>query len=89
MYQNWKSKVPLRVVAFGWLALRGSILTMDNLSCKRRFVVNAFPVCLEAEEKMDHLLLNYKVNHIIWKAIYGWFGVSGVLPSSIISLFEA
>ena len=27
----WKSKVPPRVIAFGWLVLRGSILTLDNL----------------------------------------------------------
>ena len=27
----WKSKFPPRVIAFGWLVLRDSILTLDNL----------------------------------------------------------
>lgn len=27
----WKMKAPPRVVAFGWIALRGGILMMDNL----------------------------------------------------------
>lgn len=42
----WKIKAPSRVVVFGWLALRNSILTMDNLSQRGKIVVNCCPMCI-------------------------------------------
>lgn len=56
-HKNLTLKIPPRVVAFGWLAVRGSILTMDNLRKRRILVVNACPMCLRAEETVDHLFL--------------------------------
>lgn len=32
----WSPEVPPRVVAFGWLALQGKILAMDNLWVTRK-----------------------------------------------------
>eukprot|EP00268_Persea_americana_P048725 TRINITY_DN5173_c0_g2_i1.p1 TRINITY_DN5173_c0_g2~~TRINITY_DN5173_c0_g2_i1.p1 ORF type:complete len:180 (+),score=24.39 TRINITY_DN5173_c0_g2_i1:1214-1753(+) len=53
----WKSMVLPRVIAFGWLVLRASIFTLDNLCKHKVTVVNACPLCLSAEESVDHLLL--------------------------------
>lgn len=57
LFSIWKMNAPPRVVAFGWIALCGGILTMNNLSCGKRIMVNACPVCLVDEETVDHLLL--------------------------------
>lgn len=65
-----------RVLAFGWLALRGSILTMDNLQHKRIIVVNACPMCLGAEDSVDHLLLNCSLAKKMWWAILNLFDCS-------------
>ena len=37
----WRLKTPPRVLAFMWLALRGRILTIYNLHCRNRVLVNA------------------------------------------------
>lgn len=36
----WELKVPPRVIAFGWLALRGATLTMDDLYCRKVVIVD-------------------------------------------------
>lgn len=56
----WALKAPPRVIAFGWIALRGEILTMDNLHRRKKIIVNACPMCL-ADEAVDHLLLRCRV----------------------------
>lgn len=83
----WKFKDPPRVIDFGWLALCGSILKMDNLRWRKIIIVNSCPLCLE-EESVDHLLLTCSVAHHIWSSILGWFGYSWVIPSSIPCHFE-
>lgn len=80
----WKPKAAPRVLAFGWLALRGRILIMDNL-WRRVIVVNACPMCLE-DESIDHLLLNWKIAQCFWNAVFGWFGSSWVLSKSFLDL---
>lgn len=42
----WKMKVPPRVLAFGWIALHGGILTMDNLRHRKKNLVNGCPIGL-------------------------------------------
>lgn len=46
----WKSKAPPRVLAFAWLAFRGSILGLNNHRRRNMIVVNACLMCLEAEK---------------------------------------
>lgn len=38
---------------------------------------------------MDHLFLNCRVAHFLWKFVFSWFDVSGVLPSNLSHLFNA
>lgn len=80
MLPPFLTKVPLRVTAFAWLAIRGAILNMDILQRRKMIVVNACPMCLNTEELVGHHLLNCKIAQIIWKAILEWFGVSFVMP---------
>ena len=54
-------KAPPRGIAFGWTALLGGILTMDNLKRRLVVIVNACLMCLAGEESIDHLLLNCSV----------------------------
>lgn len=54
----WRLKAPPRVVIFGWLAIQKKILTMDKLRRRGKILVNAWAVCLEKEETVDHLALN-------------------------------
>lgn len=52
----WNIKAPPRVVAFGWISVRGRILTMDNLKLRGKTLVNPCLMCLDWEETVDHLL---------------------------------
>ena len=89
LHALWKFKVPPRVAVFGWLALHGRILNLDNLRRRKIIIVNACPLCLASEETVDHLLLNCKVVQAVWKSVIGWFDCSWVLPSSLLDLFDA
>lgn len=57
LYYLWKIKAPPRVIAFGWVALRGNILTQDNLHHRKMVMVNACPTCLSAKEAVDLFLI--------------------------------
>lgn len=41
----WSIKAAPRVVAFGWLAIMGKILTMDNLWQCKKITVNGCLMC--------------------------------------------
>eukprot|EP00268_Persea_americana_P004659 TRINITY_DN11508_c0_g1_i8.p1 TRINITY_DN11508_c0_g1~~TRINITY_DN11508_c0_g1_i8.p1 ORF type:complete len:235 (+),score=26.42 TRINITY_DN11508_c0_g1_i8:575-1279(+) len=84
----WRMKAPPRVIEFGWSALLGGILTMDNLRRRRMLVVNACPMCLSDEETIAHLSLNCKTAQFIWKVTLGWFHCCGPLPQPLPALFE-
>lgn len=85
----WKLKAPSRVIVFGWLVLRKRILTMDNLRRRRMVVVNGCPMCFSKEETVNHLLLNCKVAHLLWRSVMDCFGCSWVFPNCIVELFQA
>ena len=74
---------------FGLLALRNSILTMDNLSRRGMIVVNCCPICIGDEESVDHLLLNRNVAQLIWRSVFASFGCSWVFPKCILELYQA
>lgn len=48
----WKTQAPLKVSTFGWTALLGGILTIDNL-----WRIDEFSMCLADTKLADHLLL--------------------------------
>lgn len=85
----WKMKAPPRVVAFGWLALHGGILTMDNLRCRKKIIVNACPMCLEDDESVDHLLIRCKAAREVWSHVLRWFDCSLVFPTTVFEAFDS
>lgn len=84
----WELKAPPRVLLFGWLAMRGSILTMDNLRRHNMIITNACPLFLIAEETMDYIMLNYMMFQKVWNSIITNFGCSWVMPRGIGELFQ-
>lgn len=48
----WSMKAPPRVITFGWNAILGGILTMDNLRHRRVNHINACPMCLQRRKPL-------------------------------------
>lgn len=78
-----------RVAVFGWLAVQGKILTMDNLCLWNMIIVNAYPLCLQAEESVDHLLLNCVMAQGMWLAFLNLFGCQWMLSRRVLYHFLA
>lgn len=57
-----------QVAVFAWLAIRGSILTKDNLRRRNVIFVNVCPLCLKAEGSVNHLLMGCDMAQGLWKA---------------------
>lgn len=84
-----KSKAPFRILVFDWFALLGCILTIDNLRRQNMIIIGACPLCLAAEESVDHVLLHYPLAHKVRSSTISCFELSWVLPRGIGELYEA
>ena len=51
-------------------------------------IVNACPICLVAEEAVDHLMLNCACARMLWFSVLQWFGCYWPLPNSLAQLFK-
>jgi hypothetical protein len=83
----WRTKVPLKVVFFAWMAVQGKILTLDNLRKKRVIVIDRCCMCKMNGEWVDHLLLHCEVARALWNAIFSRFSLSWVMPLRVVDLF--
>jgi hypothetical protein len=83
----WRTKVPLRVVFFGWMAVRSKIPTIDNLRRRVMIVINRCWLCESDKESVDHLLLHCGVANALWNVIFSRFGLCWVMPGSVRELF--
>ena len=54
----WEQKVPSKVAFFVWIAVLGTILTIDNLRKKKVLILDWFCMCKSNGESVDHLLLH-------------------------------
>lgn len=81
IFSIWKFNAPLHVIAFVRLALRGSIFTTYDMQKREMVILNACPLCLEAEEIVDHILLNCKIARRLWYLVLLLFDCCWVLPS--------
>jgi hypothetical protein len=66
----------------------GKILTLDNLRKKQVIMVNRCCMFKRSEELVDHFL-HCDVASALWSALFTRFGLSWVMPSSVINLFAA
>jgi hypothetical protein len=83
----WWTKAPLKVAFFAWSVALVKILIMDNLRKRHLIVVNRCCLCKLNGESVDHLLLHCEVTSALWNAIFSCFGLSLVIPNSVVDLF--
>ena len=72
-----------KISFFAWEAW-GKALTLDMVQKRGRALANKCFMCLEKEKTIDHLLLHCSNTRVLWDLLFTLFGVSWVLPSSII-----
>lgn len=84
-----ETKAPPRVIISSWLALWGSIVTMDNLRKRHMININVCPLCLAAEKILDHVLVSCSMALKIWHTILRWFGCCWVMLQDLGELFDA
>nr|XP_016457810.1 PREDICTED: uncharacterized protein LOC107781590 [Nicotiana tabacum] len=85
----WKTKLPTKVMCFTWIALKGAILTQDNL-CSRNFqLVNRCYMCLDNSESINHLLLHCRVAADLWHMFLSTIGISWTTPQGIKEAVES
>jgi hypothetical protein len=57
----WRTKIPLKVAFFAWLAALGKILTLDNLRKRHVIVIDRCCMCKMNGETVNYLLLHCEV----------------------------
>ena len=74
----WQSRVPHKVSVFTWLVAQGKILTIDNLHCRRIWVLDWYYMCKRAGESVNHLMIHCEYAHELWSMIFlSFWGVLG------------
>lgn len=68
----WDPLIPLKVLAFCWVARNHKILTLENLR-RNIVIVNGCPICLNGEETVHHLLIHCHHAHKVWTAVINLF----------------
>ena len=82
----WKQKIPSRVAFFVWTAALGKCLTIDNLRKRKVWILDWCYMCKCNGELVDHLFLHCPVAMDLWAIVFGSFGVSRVMPQSVVGL---
>ena len=82
----WRAKAPRWVSFFVWCVAWNKILTGDNLRLRRLVFVDWCTMCRHCCETIDHLLLHCEMAYQLWSFIFKTFGLSWVIPRSILDL---
>ena len=82
----WQQKIPARVAFFVWTAPLGKCLTVDNLRKRKIWILDWCYMCKCNGESVDHLFLHRLVAMDLWSMVFGLFGVSWVMPQSVVRL---
>ena len=82
----WKQKIPSRVAFFVWSAALGICLTIDNLLKRKVWILDWCYMCKSNGESVDHLFLHCPVAIDLWSMVLGLFGLSWVMPHSVLGL---
>jgi hypothetical protein len=81
-----RSQAPSRAAFFTWSAALSRILTLDNLRKMHTIIVDRCCLCKRDEESVNHILLHYDVASALWNNIFSRFGISWVMPRSVLDL---
>ncbi|XP_058741112.1 uncharacterized protein LOC131613460 [Vicia villosa] len=74
----WKTKIPSKVSIFGWRLLLNNIPTRKNLASRGILFGPdnlVFPLCLLAEEDINHLFGNCSVTLGWWNSFFDWLRI--------------
>jgi hypothetical protein len=82
----WRSQAPPRAAFFTWSAALGRILTLDNLRKRNIIIVDRCCLCKRDGESVDHILLHCNLASALWNNIFSRFGISWVMPRSVLDL---
>jgi hypothetical protein len=82
----WRSQAPPMAAFFTWSAALGIILTLDNLRKRHIIIVDRCCLCKRDGESMDHILQHCDVASAMWNNIFSRFGISWVMPRSVLDL---
>jgi hypothetical protein len=85
----WRSWAPLRCKFFIWLALKGRIWTADRLAKRGLEHPDACPLCDQAQETAQHLLLSCVFTRQVWFFIFQYLNLVVNLPTAESSSFSA
>lgn len=85
----WKSKAPIKVACFGWVAIREACVTQDNLQRRGFMLSNTCYLCEEDLESVNNLFIHCKVVKQCWELFLNLCGVVWVMPSDVRSLLES
>ncbi|XP_071695223.1 uncharacterized protein [Rutidosis leptorrhynchoides] len=86
----WNKLVPSKIAIFHWLAIQGGVPVKEVLSFLhflRDGSNDKCGWCTSEVESIDHLLLHCPWSHNVWSALFAWWNVVWVMPSSIIDFF--
>jgi len=65
----WKVRAPLKLILFLWLILKNKVLTGENFRIRGGIGPSVCPLCLQAEETIQHLVVDCDISREIWKEV--------------------
>jgi hypothetical protein len=71
----------------GWW-LKGKILSLDNLRCRRIWVLDWCFMCKRAGESVNHLMIHCEYAWELWSMIFCLFGVSWAILQTTYDLLH-
>jgi hypothetical protein len=76
----WKTWAPLRCKFFVWLAIKNRVWTTDRLAKRGLPHPVACPLCDQAEESIQHILVSCVFARQIWTSILHNLGLLAIVP---------
>ena len=76
----WNSCIPSKMSVFTWEVWWGKVLTMDQLKKKGFQIASRYPLCQEAEESLDHLLIHCPTTWGLWATLISLLGMVWACP---------
>lgn len=73
----------MEVIAFAWVSIQDSILTMEHFEVGKKIIGNVCPLWRSNAESVNQFLLNCTVAREACNAVLSWFGISQVFSNDI------
>lgn len=88
-WRVWKSWAPLRCKFFVWLAIKNRVWTADRLAKRCLPHPTACPLCDQAEETIQHILVSCVFARQVWSLILNKLGLLAIATQSGCTRFSA